>query len=81
MPSPKVRGQEAFHNFLSADFLKRQKADGAPSAFPQHNKLLKLSSRASFDQLLQCRISICLGDPFFDVLRSAVNQVFGFLQA
>ena len=42
--------------------------------------LLQLSSRAGFDQLLDGGFSVGLGHAFLDVLRSAVDQVLGFLQ-
>src|ERR1700757_2183599 len=44
-------------------------------------QLLDFGGGARFDQLLQGSFGVGLGNTFLDVLRSAVDQVLGFLQA
>src|SRR5438270_5688366 len=51
------------------------------SPFNAYYLLLDFSLGASFDQFLQCCISVSLGYAFLDSLRCAINQVLGFLQA
>jgi hypothetical protein len=62
--------------------LKRKgpEAKNAPSPSRQH-QLLDVGLGASFFELLLRGFGVGLGHGFFDGLRCAVNQVFGFFQA
>jgi len=72
------------HNFPHqiTGFLER-KSPGRLERFPGKAKkvLLEFDFRASFFKLLLGGIGVSLGQTFLHRLRSAVDQVFGFLQA
>jgi hypothetical protein len=69
------------HKLIRVDKHQRLEVLKRTSSLLKHKQLLEFDFRASVFELLLGGFSVSFWDAFFDVLWSAVNQIFGFFKA